>query len=553
MYRATMDAGGFATDVAVKVLREDVDPGGQAVQRLRDEARLLSRITHPAILRVHDLVVLEGRVALVTEFIEGEDLSGLVDGARIGVRALLEVIAAVASGLDAAWSATDPLSGQTLNIVHRDIKPSNIRVSRRGEVKLLDFGIARTDALTREARTQTNAMLGSPSYMAPERFTRSDPMPASDVFGLGCCLFEGLTGARLFADVPFSHMAGLALDRERYQGFIEERSANLPRHTHGGVVDLFRRAVAWDPALRPTAVRLGAEAEQLADDVGGESLLAMVTTRRWRAPVVLSGAWDGMTLTEGSKLVGAHRTQSIGGETGPGSPSDSQETGSRPALLVGLGAVGSLVFTALIVVALVSVWWALQRPGETVELSGEPARLLEPGAATDQPEIAPIHVQESVPLVAEDLPEPALPRTVARNTKPESIRVVSDPEPATLILAPDLDLETEAAPMVRALEPPTALPVRVEPGAQIPALAPPVSVEEPAVDTVHVAIEGGVVTELRDGLRVHTLPADVPPGDWQIWARMGGAFQRVGTLNARPSVAYTVRCSVSFVRCSVEP
>src|SRR5688500_18640815 len=94
VYRATMVApGGIENDVAVKLLRVDLDPGAEAVRRLRDEGRLLSVLRHPAILRVFDLALLDGRVGLVTEFVDGEDLCTLVG--VLPLRATLEVMGAV--------------------------------------------------------------------------------------------------------------------------------------------------------------------------------------------------------------------------------------------------------------------------------------------------------------------------------------------------------------------------------------------------------------------------------------------------------------------------
>ncbi|MCA9489452.1 MAG: protein kinase, partial [Myxococcales bacterium] len=134
--------GGLSTTVAIKLLRQDLDPAGQAVKRLRDEGRLLARLDHPTILRVLDLVMLGGRAALITEYVPGEDLEACLRGdGRISTRALLQVLGRVAGALDAAWRAPLGSEGEELRLSHRDVKPSNIRVGRFGDVKLLDFGI----------------------------------------------------------------------------------------------------------------------------------------------------------------------------------------------------------------------------------------------------------------------------------------------------------------------------------------------------------------------------------------------------------------------------
>ena len=83
VYRATMEsAGGVTSEVAIKVLRADINPGSDSVKRLRDEGRLLGKLSHPSIVKVHDLVVLDGRVSLVTEYIDGQDLDQCFKGGR---------------------------------------------------------------------------------------------------------------------------------------------------------------------------------------------------------------------------------------------------------------------------------------------------------------------------------------------------------------------------------------------------------------------------------------------------------------------------------------
>ena len=98
VYKATMtSAGGVRHEVAIKVLHDGLDPRSQAVQRLRDEGKLLGVLRHPAILKVHDLVLLAGRVSLVTEYIEGGDLDQCFEKGTMPLRALMDVIGQVAA------------------------------------------------------------------------------------------------------------------------------------------------------------------------------------------------------------------------------------------------------------------------------------------------------------------------------------------------------------------------------------------------------------------------------------------------------------------------
>jgi eukaryotic-like serine/threonine-protein kinase len=260
--------GGLAKPVAVKLLRPGLDPTSQPIERLRDEARLLVSLRHPVLLAADDLVVLDGRVALVTEFIDGQDLSEVIHDAtdRIPPSALLEVIEAVASALDAAW--------HQLRVVHRDIKPQNIRIGVHGNVKLLDFGIARSSIAVRSAHTAEQTVLGTAPYLAPERYeTALAPTPASDVFALGCVLFEGLTGVRLFAGMTFDHIVAAVLPPATWRVFVEDR---LEACLRDPVRSLVGEMLAHDPADRPTAAAVARRCEALV--VGRDGAVPL---RRW--------------------------------------------------------------------------------------------------------------------------------------------------------------------------------------------------------------------------------------------------------------------------------
>lgn len=307
VYRAIEEKeGGLESEVALKVLRNGLDPAGQAVFRLRDEARLLARLNHPTIMKVFDLVFLNERVSLVAEYVEGQDLGQCLSAEqKLPLRAMLEVIGQVSSALHQAWAGQVIGRNKPLRIVHRDIKPSNIRISRHGHVKLLDFGIARTDELEREAQTQTDLMMGSPVYMAPERFSVSGVHPASDVFGLGCTFFESLIPERLFHGCPVIRMSAMSLDEERFTSFIEERLNTLPRHIPVDVIELLRATLRFEPDERPTAEELMKASEALADQMRGVTLDRWCRTRNWPDLRGKKGPLSGQYLLEsGTALTG---------------------------------------------------------------------------------------------------------------------------------------------------------------------------------------------------------------------------------------------------------
>jgi len=297
VYRALMSStAGLQTEVAIKILH---DPRPQAVRRMRDEGRLLASLRHPAILRVLDLTAVDGRVALVTEYVAGRDLAAFVGGDQaIPVRAGLEVIAAVADALDAAWTGLDPDKGRPLRLVHRDIKPSNIRIGTHGEVKLLDFGIAYTEGFTREAKTQTNSLIGSLAYMSPERFAMASPTHASDAYSLGCVLFEVLAGQPLCEFASPAQAAMLASASDRHHAYLEERLELLPDELSEELVALVVRTLSFEPAERPTAAELHQACEHMADELGGLSVRRWARALPWDDERAPRGPLTGRSLDE---------------------------------------------------------------------------------------------------------------------------------------------------------------------------------------------------------------------------------------------------------------
>ena len=201
VYRAVLRGGpGFQKPAALKRVLRALSEDPEFVARFADEARIASTLAHGNIVQVFDFGKVEGEYFLAMELVDGPDLGTLVEAAQrrgqpIPIPAALFVCAALARGLGAAHRRTDEW-GQPAPVVHRDVSPQNVLVSRAGEVKVADFGIAK--AADKVLRTRTGLVLGKCRYMAPEQAAGEGVTPRTDVFATGCVLFELLTDRPVF-------------------------------------------------------------------------------------------------------------------------------------------------------------------------------------------------------------------------------------------------------------------------------------------------------------------------------------------------------------------
>ena len=249
-----------------------------------DEAKLTAQLTHPKVVQILDFGEVNGQYFTALEFIDGFDALGLLRTAaqkRVRVPPPLAVFIAqeTLEALDYAHNARD-IEDKPMQIVHRDVSPSNVFISKRGEVKLGDFGIAR--AQRRDSKTQAGTLKGKYGYMSPEQVVGRPIDARSDLFAVGVVLTELLTGRRLFSapadlDVLLNGRV-VRLDRlDKYGGDIPPA---LDR--------ILRRALRKDPA------------ERAADRVGDARRAGRLPVRRrlaHRAPRAArafaeSSCWD---------------------------------------------------------------------------------------------------------------------------------------------------------------------------------------------------------------------------------------------------------------------
>jgi serine/threonine protein kinase len=173
--------------VAVKELKPAFLSSEEMVERFEREARTASRLTHENIAQVYQLGRTDRSMFIAMEFVDGVDLKTMIQ--RTG-NVAPEIAVLIIHGAARALAFAHPRG-----LIHRDIKPGNIMVSRKGEVKLMDFGIVRE---IDSDLTHTGAFLGTPSYMSPEQFRGEKLTPSSDLFSLGVVFYESLTGQKPF-------------------------------------------------------------------------------------------------------------------------------------------------------------------------------------------------------------------------------------------------------------------------------------------------------------------------------------------------------------------
>src|SRR5690349_11475864 len=267
--------------VAIKVLSKNLAASPDVRQRFEREAKTISQLSHPHVCALHD-VGRDGDVDyLVMELLEGETLSDRLARGALPLEQTLRYGAQIADALDKAHRQ---------GIVHRDLKPGNVMLTKTG-VKLLDFGLARsasrpetagslTASPTQANLTQEGTILGTFQYMAPEQLEGREADGRTDIFALGCVLYEMATGRKAFAGASQASLISSIMKEEP-----APISAVLP--TSPPALDrVIRKALAKDPEERwQSAGDLGSELKWIAEGGSASGIPApQVASSRRRAP-----------------------------------------------------------------------------------------------------------------------------------------------------------------------------------------------------------------------------------------------------------------------------
>jgi serine/threonine protein kinase/Tol biopolymer transport system component len=285
--------------VALKILPAEIGSDQQRMQRFVQEARTASALNHPNILTIHEIGQVDSTHFIATEFIDGQTLRQQTASHRLKLSEALDIAIQIATALAAAHAA---------GIVHRDLKPENIMLRSDGYVKVLDFGLAKSSehassAVDPEAATQMlvntspGMVMGTVSYMSPEQ-ARGLPVDArTDIWSLGCVLYEMVTGHTPFAGETTSDVIVSVLDREP-----PPLTAEAPPELHR----ILRKALRKDREERYQTVRdLLVDLKDLKQEIDFEAKLEISVPPESRAHLGLRTS-GGLGVLQAGEETAAH-------------------------------------------------------------------------------------------------------------------------------------------------------------------------------------------------------------------------------------------------------
>lgn len=403
--RRTVDEAGYVRFLVVKRIRANHVDNESFVRMFKDEARITSELRHTNIAQVYDFGRVGDEYYLALEYVPGIDLRGVLTHLRtrrkrMPVRMALKVASDVLDALHYAHTRTDTM-GRPMEVVHRDVNPRNVMLSVSGEVKLIDFGVAR--ATDRLERTQTDHFKGKVAYMAPEQVHGTDDLDHRvDIFAMGLTLYEMLTGKSAFAGLDQTQIL-FRIMNGRLPKLEVPREWGAPGRSLCQLVD---KALEFKASDRyPTARAMRDAAQLVAAEFGGMPTQGEVSSWLKELEPDLEGQirekmhrLSGLLPAEGSTapVELAPPPVSDASATLERLPTEERQSSSLTApvfVAAGLGTatlVGIILVTGVIaVIAIVLGAWAMNSGGTTAA-DGETTTVeVEPAVEDEEPAVDP--------------------------------------------------------------------------------------------------------------------------------------------------------------------
>lgn len=423
--------------VAVKVLRTAMLDDPEFAARFYGEARMMAAFRHPGVVEVYDYAEAgdsggpEKVAYLVMAFVEGEPLSNRVKQGPIPVAETLSIVAQAADALHAAHEA---------GIVHRDIKPGNLIVKPSGAVILIDFGVARSNAMT--SMTGLNAIVGTALYMAPEQVAKGNLTASTDVYALGAVAYHCIAGRP-----PFDGDNALQVALRH----LEDEPDPLPDHVPYEVRELIARAMAKQPADRYESAAEFAEAAYEA--AGGTRDWKRLTGTKMIAPkspvpVSPSGAYPTMPVPRPAQQPPMTRPRMS--PPPPPMHSPVPHTPEKPFAQRGL----MIAVIALFVIAGgLGIAFALTKGNGAADASTDGGKKDNPGVIQQDTTDATFDSQTEAPVI---VPSSAAPTSKKPRTTPPTAASSAPPSSAPPSTAPSSAAPSSAPPSSAAPSSPAA-------------------------------------------------------------------------------------------------